>query len=360
MKLHGVRAHAQRWLRTLRDAYPQKWERLREGCIVGCSGGADSLALVHVLQRLNIPVEAVIIDHQLQPGSDTIAQQAAQQVQAWGVPARIITIDLGNQDSNGNRTHVNEGAARTARYAALANAAAGRPLLVAHHANDDAEGLLLGLARGSGTASLAGMRPISHHLPGTAFVGRPLLACTRAEIEDYLHYHDVQFWTDPHNSDPQYLRSRIRTELLPLMESILGPGTLQAMARTARELRTDEDTLTALAAAQLPELTANHESPPDDTKLAPTGTKLTCAQLETLLPGVRRRVIKQWLAPHTGPLTHTHITQIEALATNYHGQGAVAVPWHTIEQHNKTGQRLVVNRNGPHIQLTTQPKPSNT
>jgi len=153
-------------------------DQVRAGVAVGLSGGSDSLALVHGLLRCGVKVHAVVVDHQLQEGSAQVARQASEVALSLGATAEIRTVEVEGPG---------EGPARQARYAALGAAADGRPLLVAHTADDDAEGMLIGLVRGSGAEAIAGMRSVhTDHVAvtaGAAWLGRPLLNCTREETE---------------------------------------------------------------------------------------------------------------------------------------------------------------------------------
>lgn len=328
MSLHS---EYRRWIKAL----PAE-ARVDGGVVVGLSGGADSLALTRASVKLGLQVHAVVVDHQLQPGSDEVARTAVAQAEALGAAsARVVTVDV-----SGN----NEDAARRARYAALGEAAAGLPVLVAHTENDDAEGLLLGLIRGSGTQSLAGMRPVSFEHPvvehGAAWLGRPLLTCSRDMTEAECALGNLDFWQDPHNSSTAFLRSRLRSELLPQLEALAGPAVSGNLARTARLLRADADALSAEAERIHAELEAEG---------AITPTHLECARLSRWAGSLRRRIIKRWLSPTAGALTSEHLTRIEELAVDYHGQGAVSVPWHTMDEHVQPGARLVVTRRGAHL-----------
>lgn len=393
------------WLAGLRAAHPELAAQLAEGPVyLGVSGGADSLALAYTaagIAKKDLPgasFRALVVDHQLQEGSAEVAATAAQTCEEMGIPAQVLTIDVPGGPG------ADEAAAREARYRALGTAAAGRPLLVAHTASDDAEGLLLGLARGSGAGALAGLRPITipagrptpadyphppanpaqgaeesasashaaatHQRPGSqqsagdqhlaskehpaiaagaSWLGRPLLSSTREDTEATCHRAGLEFWTDPHNSSPRFRRSRVRQELLPLLEDILGPGVADSLSRTARLLREDADYLEAAAHAEYVRLTApadnvertdSHERP--KTHAQPKGhapaAELPCAPLAELPTALRRRVIRHWLTGKTGPLTYSHLSRIDALVTDWAGQGGVSVPWHTMNGYEALGR----------------------
>lgn len=388
------------WLAGLRTTHPEHAAQLAEGPVyLGVSGGADSLALAYTaagIAKKDLPgasFRALVVDHQLQEGSAEVAATAAQNCEEIGIPAQVLTIDVPGGPG------ADEAAAREARYRALGAAAAGRPLLVAHTASDDAEGLLLGLARGSGAGALAGLRPITtpagrptpadyphppanpaqgaeesasaspaaatHQHPGSqqsagdqhlasndhpaiaagaAWLGRPLLASTRVDTEATCRRAGLSFWSDPHNSSPRFRRSRVRQELLPLLEDILGPGVADSLSRTAHLLREDADYLEAAAHAEYTRLTAQA------TELEHAGghahaehhnhtaTELPCAPLAELPTALRRRVIRHWLAGKSGPLTYSHLSRIDALVTDWAGQGGVSVPWHTMNGYEALGR----------------------
>jgi tRNA(Ile)-lysidine synthase len=210
--------------------------------LVACSGGADSLALAATLARakeeetLLGPVGAVIVDHGLQPGSAAAAARAAEQCRDLGLdPVVVSAVEV---DGHG------EAAAREARYAAL-EAARERVgadfLLTAHTADDQAEQVLLGLARGSGTRSLAGI-PARR-----ARVLRPFLELRRADTEAVCAAHGLRYWVDPTNTSDEFLRNRVRHELLPVLREVLGEGIDDALVRTARLAAQDAELLDRLA-----------------------------------------------------------------------------------------------------------------
>ncbi|MHA3019061.1 tRNA lysidine(34) synthetase TilS [Mycobacterium sp. BMJ-28] len=271
---------------------------MRRWC-VGLSGGADSLALTAVA-ALVAPTVALIVDHGLQADSADVARTAhAQALRLGCVDAQILRVEVGTAGGP-------EAAARTARYRALERARAGLPVLLAHTLDDQAETVLLGLGRGSGARSIAGMREFDDPW------GRPLLAVRRATTRAACAELGLDPWQDPHNSDPRYTRVRLRAEVLPLLEEVLGGGVAGALARTGAALREDAEALDALAERALPEVRC--------------GAGLEVSAL-TVLPGaVRRRVIRRWLLEAGArDLTNGQIRGVEALVTAWRGQGGVAV-----------------------------------
>ncbi|MET0451894.1 MAG: ATP-binding protein, partial [Mycobacterium sp.] len=216
--------------------------------------------------------------------------------------------------------------ARAARYAALDAARDGRPVLIAHTLDDQAETVLLGLGRGSGARSIAGMRP--HDPPWC----RPLLAVRRADTRGVCAELGLTPWEDPHNADPRFTRVRLRTEVLPLLEDVLGGGVAEALARTAVGLREDTDTLDELAAAA-----------------AITGGELAIPEIASVPAAIRRRVIRGWLlAGGASGLTDVQIRGVDRLVTDWRGRGGVAVG------SALRNQRLFADRRGDTLILRSE------
>jgi tRNA(Ile)-lysidine synthase len=266
---------------------------------VGLSGGADSLALAAVAARLR-PTTALIVDHGLQSDSCRVAATAREQAIAVGcVAAQVLRVEVGSAGGP-------EAAARVARYAALDTARDGAPVLLGHTLDDQAETVLLGLGRGSGPRSIAGMRPWD---PPWC---RPLLGVRRALTNAACEELGVTPWQDPHNADPRFARVRLRAEVLPLLEDVLGGGVAEALARTATALREDNDALDEQAA----HATAG---------MIP-GDGPAVARLADLPAAVRRRVIRAWLlASGASDLTDVQIRGVDRLVTDWRGQGGIAV-----------------------------------
>ncbi|AUZ86346.1 tRNA lysidine(34) synthetase TilS [Arthrobacter agilis] len=212
--------------------------------LVACSGGPDSLALAavaaHFAHTGRCRVGAVVVDHGLQAGSARTAAAAAGAARELGLdPVEVRRVAVEREGMGP------EAAARTARYAALDDAAArlgAAAVLLGHTLDDQAEQVLLGLARGSGTRSLAGM-PARRGL----YV-RPFLELRRSDTEAICDFYALDPWHDPTNLDPAYARSRVRADVLPFLEEQLGPGIAQALSRTARILGQDADHLERLSA----------------------------------------------------------------------------------------------------------------
>jgi tRNA(Ile)-lysidine synthase len=293
---------------------------------VALSGGPDSLALTAVAAQLR-PTTALIVDHGLQPGSAAVAETARTQAVALGcVDAQVVCVHVGNPSGPQGGP---EAAARAARYAAL-GAYRNGPVLLAHTLDDQAETVLLGLGRGSGARSIAGMRP--HDPPWC----RPLLGVRRAVTHAACRELDLTAWQDPHNSDRRFTRTRLRLEVLPLLEDVLGGGVAEALARTATALREDNELIDMLAAQAQPEVTA--------------GSGLQTRALAALPDPVRRRVIRGWLlAGGATGLTDKQIRGVDTLVTAWRGQGGVAVG------SALRGERLIAGRHDGVLTLRREP-----
>ncbi|WNV76236.1 tRNA lysidine(34) synthetase TilS [Geodermatophilus sp. DSM 44513] len=279
--------------------------------LAAVSGGADSVALAAALafeaRSAGVPVGGVTVDHGLQPGSADRAERTAQLLRGLGLdPVLVRRVTVGADGGP-------EGAARTARHRALAAAAGelGARVALGHTLDDQAETVLLGLGRGSGPRSVAGMVP-ERTADGVTW-WRPLLAVRRATTRQACLDQGLPVWDDPWNVDPAHTRARLRGEVLPLVEEVLGGGVAPALARTAELLREDLDALDALAAAEL-------------ARLAGAGD-LPARELAELPAALRRRVLRRWLRDGGVPdLQAVHLLAVEALVTRWRGQGRVDLP----------------------------------
>lgn len=308
---------------------------------VGLSGGADSLALTAAACAEAEVVDALIVDHGLQPGSDVVAADAAAAAQRLGCRSvRVLAADMERFETHRGVPEATvsrpdsatgagservryrgglEAAARAARYRALELARQGSPVLLGHTLDDQAETVLLGLGRGSGPRSIRGMTEFEKPW------GRPLLGVRRAVTRQVCAELGITPWEDPHNSAPEFTRVRLRAEVLPLLEDVLGGGVAPALARTAAQLREDGSALDALAGELLDG--------------AREGDTLRIETLATALPALRRRAVRAWLLERGAKsLTDSNLRAVEELVTRWRGQGGVAVGGPA------TGTRLVAAR----------------
>jgi tRNA(Ile)-lysidine synthase len=281
--------------------------------VVACSGGADSLALaaatVHEARAGGWRVVGATVDHQLQEGSAAQAARVVEQLAALGVDETLTARVTVAWEPGGEGP---EGAARRARYAVLEQVAEhsrAAVVLLGHTRDDQAETVLLGLARGSGARSLAGMR--------RAFdvYRRPFLDLSRDDTVTACQVLGLDAWDDPHNSDSGYARVRVRRSVLPVLEEHLGPGVAAALARTAQQLRADADCLDDLADEQYAAL------------LAPGG--LPVRELANLPVALRTRLLRRLALDAGSPateLTHDHVRALDTLVTAWRGQMWIDLP----------------------------------
>ncbi|MFG1675666.1 tRNA lysidine(34) synthetase TilS [Micromonospora sp. NPDC049282] len=284
--------------------------------LVACSGGPDSLALAaataFVAPRLGRPAGLVTVDHGLQPGSVDRAEAVARWARTAGFdPVEVVPVRVAGRPGGP------EAAARTARYEALVAAARRHDaagVLLGHTRDDQAETVLLALARGAGPRGLAGM-PERRELDGVPLL-RPLLDVARSDTRAACAALGLSAWSDPHNTDPAYARARVRAEALPALVAALGPGVVANLARTARLLAADVTALDALADAALADVRAD-------------GGGLAVDGLAALPAAVRTRVLHAWareLGAAPADLSHRHVAALDALVTGWRGQGPVHLP----------------------------------
>jgi tRNA(Ile)-lysidine synthase len=276
---------------------------------VAVSGGADSLALAHALSleapKLALRVEGVTVDHQLQSQSSVQAEKVVAALLKMGIQkTHVIKVDVEITDGL-------EASARRARYEALdacAEKTGAVSVFLGHTRDDQSESVLLGLARGSGARSLSAMA-----MRNGKYV-RPLLAITREETLGACAEAQLDPWDDPHNADKTFTRVRVRHDVIPNLEKNLGPGISAALARTASLLRDDADALDQLAEQEF----AAHDA-----------LSLDISRLEKLPKAIRTRVLRMAIyaagAP-AGSLSADHIAPIEALITEWSGQGPSDLP----------------------------------
>ena len=308
--------------------------------LIAVSGGADSLALAYaasfVFAKAGHRVEAVIIDHQLQPDSADVALTAQDTLKTMGIDAQIVrvdiagdTVDVDNSDSGDTPLGNIESRARDARYEALAAVAEKRQataVLLGHTKDDQAETVLLGLTRGSGPQSIAGMQKVS------GLWWRPFLGLFRATTEQVCVDAGLSWWSDPHNSEGRFVRPRIRHRVMPELEHQLGPGVADALVRTAELVRQDGEVLDQMA-------NDVYESLGDQAGAGLVPVGLWQTQPPAVMSRVLRVVAKQTLGSH---LSHTHTEALMRLVTHWRGQGPVDIP----------GGRVV--RNGDELRFSAQ------
>lgn len=272
--------------------------------VIGLSGGPDSLALVAAAAAERKRVRAVVVDHGLQPGSAEAAARAVATAQRLGVPAEVVSVTVGP----GNV----EAAARDARYAALFSR--GDEVWVAHTADDQAETLLLGALRGN-PAGMAATETVNTQ-SGEKHLVRPFLTIRRADTVGACEELGLEPWHDPMNEDAGFRRVAVRGEIVPSLSKLLGGDAVPALAATAGRIAADRQLIELL------------------TSTAPTGD---CAELAVDHPALRRRRLAAWLIQHGVPVQADQLAAIEALVTDWRGQGPVHVAGGTVA---RAGGRL--------------------
>ena len=284
--------------------------------IVALSGGADSLALAAATAfeapKLGLRAASLTVDHGLQDDSAEVAARTARAAAELGLDPLIVRVDVAGEGGP-------EAAAREARYRAL-RAAAGDvragAVLLGHTLDDQAETVLLGLARGSGAASLQGMAPVREDDDGVRWV-RPLLGVRRETTRAFCAASDLTPWNDPHNLDDRYARVRARERVLPVLEAELGPGIAEALARTAEQLREDAEAFDEMI----------HETIEDIVEHAEAGISVSVAALAANPAALRNRIIRLVVDSEFGvSLTRTQTIEVARLVTDWSGQGPIDLP----------------------------------
>lgn len=331
--------------------------------LAAVSGGPDSLALAvllaHFNRRQDVRVGAVVVDHQLQDGSAQVAERTAQTLRGLGLSPVLVekvTVESGKEGP--------EMAARTARYGAFAGALAttgADAVALGHTLDDQAETVLLGLARGSGTRSLAGMPldRIEDHPAGSVRVIRPLLTLRRSEIEDICADAGLTPWYDPTNTDQSFMRARVRHSVLPYLEEHLGGGVAVSLARTASIAGADADYLASAAQQALQKVLVGAD------ELAPAGADtasklgvehggemvlLNRAALTALHPALRTRVLALALEAAGGIAPgFERLAALDAFAAEHSVAGPLQLPGHISAYRRRPG--VTITRAGQSYNL---------
>jgi tRNA(Ile)-lysidine synthase len=285
--------------------------------LIALSGGADSLALAlaaaHEAPKAGLEPLAVTIDHGLQDGSADIAESAASRAREFGIrTARVERVQVGSAGGP-------EAAARDARYAALRRIAAEEDavaVLVGHTLDDQAETVLLGLARGSRYASLSGMSPHVLDGAGLAWI-RPLLGVRRETTAAFCAASGIEPWQDPHNADERFSRVRVRERVLPVLERELGPGIAEALWRTAEQLREDDEAFADMIDETIEDIVEHAEA----------GIAVSVPALHANPKALRHRIIRHVVESEFGvSLTRTQTLEVARLVTDWRGQGPLDLP----------------------------------
>ncbi|WP_144756846.1 tRNA lysidine(34) synthetase TilS [Curtobacterium pusillum] len=328
-RLDPAVADTRRAVRTLlAQALEDRTVRPGDLVLVALSGGPDSLALAAATAfeapKQELRAGAVVVDHALQAGSEAVASRASRQASALGLaPVTVRRVAVGSEGGP-------EGAAREARHASIAQVASetGSALVVFGHTLDDqAESVLLGLARGSGPDSLSGMAPLTRRDTGPAY-GRPLLGVRRHTTRQACAAAGLAPWDDPQNDDPAFTRVRVRNTLMPALERELGGGVPEALARTADQLREDSAALDHFAEEMAEDLAEHSEA----------GISLSVRELAANPPALRQRLVRLAVESEFGvTLSRVQTLEVCRLVTDWSGQGPIDLPG---VQASRSGDRL--------------------
>ena len=279
--------------------------------LIAVSGGADSLALAAACEfeakKLGLKIAAAVIDHSLQNNSDKVAAQTAKTLTALGFEVVVVKkIAVGKAGGP-------EAAARTARYTALETlrqTTKSHFIVLGHTSSDQAETVLLGLVRGSGSKSLSGMSE------KTGFLLRPLLGIERATTEAFCKDSGIKYWSDPQNQDKKFLRVMIRKHVLPFLEKQLGGSVAASLVRTSDQLREDNTYLESQADKSFKKYA----------KVSGSGIGFDAKALEKLPAAILNRVIKKALDSFGSESSRTHVLAVSDLVLSWHGQKPLALP----------------------------------
>ena len=289
--------------------------------LIAVSGGADSLALASATlfesKKLQLQVATATIDHGLQKNSSKVTEQTLEKLHQIGlVEAWSKKVKVGTKGGP-------EAAARDARYKALESIRVESNsdfIILGHTANDQAETVLLGLTRGSGSKSLSGMSV------KTGKLLRPLLSIERSTTVQFCKDESISPWQDPQNKDLKFLRVRIRKVVLPFLEKQLGSGIFNNLIRTSSQLQEDDKYLSEMANKAFKKIA----------KTTSQTVTLGQPELSKLPEAIRNRVIKAAIDYFGMESSRTHVLAVADLVLNWHGQKPLALPGVRVERKGKT------------------------
>jgi len=281
--------------------------------VVGVSGGGDSLALLLVLaalrEELALELTAVYVDHGLRP-TETAAEAGLVAAVANDLRVSFRTGAIPVRAHAQEQGLSLEEAGRELRYRFLLQVAeeqGGARIGVAHHADDQAEEMLLRLIRGTGRAGLAGMAAINDRR-----VIRPFLSFPKARLGEYLRERRMVWREDSSNADPRFLRNRVRLELLPLLESRFNPAIRAGLLRTGRILAAEDELLHGLAGEFFRGILVG---PYSSEELVIDAGRLTAGH-----PALQRRALELVLLELAAPVRFRHIEDLRELAVGSGGE----------------------------------------
>ena len=297
--------------RAVRESWDASGVTAGDLVLVACSGGPDSLALAAAVAfeapRAGVRAGAIIVEHGIQAVTREVAARTAEVLRGLGLdPVQIAHVSVGVEGGP-------EAAARAARYEAFDEAAAAldaKVVMLGHTLDDQAETVLLGLARGSGPRALNGMAAHSGRYL------RPLLGVSRETTHAFCVDSGLEPWFDPQNSEGRFTRVRVRQNVLPNLETELGPGIADSLARSAELIREDSEYLDDLALAAYGSVVT----------AGPTSLALDVSKLEGLARPLRNRIILRALEVFGGTYSRVHVLAVADLVENWHGQKELTLP----------------------------------
>ena len=289
--------------------------------LIAVSGGADSMALASATlfesKKLGLAAIAVTVDHGLQRKSAAVAIETQQKLLALGFKQALIKkVTVG-------KTGGPESAARKSRYQALEQVRLETEsdwIVLGHTLDDQAETVLLGLARGSGARSLSGMSEVTGRLL------RPLLSVSRKATVQFCKDERIRVWNDPQNKSLKFLRVRVRSKIIPFLEKHLGPGIALNLIRSADQLRHDDDYLSAVAVNEFKKLA----------KTTSGSVSIEVAKLEMLPEAILHRVLKESIDYFQLDSSSKHVLAVADLVSNWHGQKPLSLPGIRVLRKDKT------------------------
>jgi tRNA(Ile)-lysidine synthase len=286
-----------------------------ERCLIGVSGGRDSVVLLHQLLAAGFKDLIVChLDHSLRPESAEDARFVADLAEQYGLEAVVGRQDVAARARR--RRQSLETAGREARYGLFSQVARNREcprLFLAHHADDQVETFLFNLFRGSAGPGLCGMRPLSTQvIDGVNLqISRPLLGVWRKDIDGYVARHRLEYREDTSNTDLRYTRNRLRQELIPAIEQALGRDIRRPVWRAAEVLRAEDELLAGLVKAQdLP-------------------VQLATPELLKQPVALQRRIVHAWLRARCVPnIGYEEVEAVRALIAGPKAKANLPAGWH--------------------------------
>jgi tRNA(Ile)-lysidine synthase len=306
-RLSPAQGHLRLAVRQTLDAHTKPGQKL----LVAVSGGADSLALASAVEfeakKLGLKIAAAVIDHSLQKDSDKVAARTAKTLTGLGFEEVVVRkVSVGKAGGP-------EAAARTARHTALETLrqqTRSHFIVLGHTSSDQAETVLLGLVRGSGSKSLSGMSE------KTGLLLRPLLVVDRATTEAFCKDSGIKYWLDPQNNNEKFLRVMIRKHVLPFLEKQLGGSVAASLVRTSDQLREDNAYLDSQADKSFKRYA----------KVSASGISFDAQLIGKLPSAILHRVIKKALDGFGSESSRTHVLAVSDLILSWHGQKPLALP----------------------------------